>query len=236
MRRRFGRHALFALAVSLVSIALIATPVLASCYGSNHGAWRHPGIGGGAHGVETTRSLFDRTPATNTVIAHPMQVQSPISSDFVGWGTYRGGPVAGSCATHTAGSWRVYIDGVNNGVYYCLSTFGTVGLTATSQVFQLNYQACLSFPYNAQWVAFLNGSFKICRDMDGGATSLADVVSAGGESAPSSSTNDIDVHFTAARYRNSAWTWVNWGVGINCQDVGYTLLVVSNTNFWAQRP
>jgi len=124
----------------------------------------------------------------------------------VGRGTHKGTNIAGDCADHTGSTWRVYIDGTNNGICFCWSTFGTLAGGASGQVFRLRYTGCPNYPYDNQWVAYLNGTFKDCERMVG---SLADGVYAGGESAGAAS-QEIDIHYRLVKYlKSDGVTWAN---------------------------
>jgi len=217
-------------AVALVVALGAANAAYAACYPPNKGAHGYYLVP--TTGVRIQVDLFNRHPAADSAIAHPVQITSATSTDFIGWGTYRSKVVVGSCPAYDGTAWRVYIDGRSYNTYFCWATFGTVAAGAANQVFQLRYENCPVTPYSGRWVAFLNGTFKDCERING---TTADGVFAGGEWISPGPAQDIDVHYEQAKYALGS-NWIGWGSLAKCEDPPCRIRKISNTDFWAELP
>lgn len=213
-------------------ILLIAVqPVTAGCYSQNDGA-----VGINIRWVQGTRATVDLEGATTPsgkVIAHPLQASSFESGpDFIGWGTYKGEGVGWDCPDDFLG-WNVYVDGRAFGTYHCSLVGVELLPAAQDNVFKVSYGYCPPLDRN-MWRVFLNSTRYACRDMD---DDFTDRVSAGGEAvhiSGASSILHIDVHYHGLEVLNSSGQWADWNSGTECQDAGYRLRRISDTNLWAE--
>lgn len=60
-------------------------------------------------------------------------------------------------------------------------------------------------------------------------------VSAGGEAVTDGSASlHIDVHHRDLEYLSLSGLWHDWGIGTQCEDLGYRLRHISDANVWAE--
>jgi hypothetical protein len=208
-----------------------------ACYGNNEGAavvyTGNSAVAGGSSQVD----LFTAAgPEAGRTIVHPFQLASNVagSSDFFGWGTYRGEGTTGgltNCPDNYNSGWHVYADGVQFQDYWCRGGYGDLPSSSANQEFAFRRTTC---PYNGftRFVTYLNGSVKTCALIDGTAGQLA----VGGESVGTSLTQDIDVDYEALHYY-SGGVWRLWGAGhdttcgASSNDPPYFVITVSNSEF-----
>lgn len=222
--RRFRVASLFGLMGLLV-----AQPALA-CYGTNDGSSARYAV----YGIGTKANVdleYASVPA-GRVVAHPLQVLIFLSSDFVGWGTYKGEGVGQDCADAWSG-WSVYVDGRAFGSYHCSLVGVVLSSSAQDQNFKLSRGDCGPLG-SGYWRAYLNFDRHACRRTD---DDITDSVSAGGEAVRISGTSSVlhtDVHYQQLEYLAQSSVWHDWGIGTACEDPGYRLRRISNTNVWAE--
>lgn len=218
------------LTAGAAATALVAGTLLALCFGSNEGAYRLYDPSGSTKGLKGQEDLVSATVASGRTIAHPAQVVSATTADFLGWGTEKGnGP--DDCADYYGSGWQVYNDGVAFGVYFCYAPVATLPATAQNQTFEIRYGTCPWDQY--QWAFYWGGTFRTCHETD--FTASPDVA-AGSESVGTTADHNIDVHWETMKYLNSSYTWTNWGAGTNCANAPYRVRVISNTGFWTELP
>jgi hypothetical protein len=229
---RIKRRGLAGLAAGTVGAALVAGTVMALCYGPHEGAYRLYDPSGSTQGLKGGEDLVSATVASGRAIAHPAQVVSATTTDFLGWGTEKGnGP--DDCADYYGSGWQVYVDGVAFGAYFCDAPWATLSATAQNQTFQIEYHTCPFYPYSQRWVFYWAGTIETCRSTN--FTASPDV-SAGSESVGTTADQNIDVHWETMKYLNSSGTWTNWGDGENCANSPYRVRVIANTAFWTELP
>ena len=162
---------------------------------------------------------------------HPYQVGStvPGSTDFIGWGTYRGrGTTGGStnCPADYSSGWHVYADGRINLQYWCRANYGTLSSSAANQQFKYLYGTCRDG--TTRWVLYLNGTEKTCARIDSGTGMLV----VGGEVVGTTTSQNLDVDYENLQIKfNSGWAF--WGSSNDpCSDDDYVIFEASNTEFW----
>lgn len=172
--------------------------------------------------------MFAATPLTGRAIVHPTQIVTSTFTDFVGWGTYKGVPPPGtSCATNSASTWNVYIDGIKFGNYFCQDGYGTVANAAQNQFFRIEYTTCPG-DGGTKWVFHWNSAWKTCltiNDDHGGPN-------AGAESAFNhSQTQTLTITYSAVRTKDTSGSWINFGVLNPCDDPPY-FVVFHGSRSW----
>ncbi len=189
---------------AIVALALVAGPVFAHVYGINYGAG---GVMDPTAHVSGLKGTMSHVPATTTAghgIAHPNQIQSGTTTDFVGWGTMKGTANVAGCPNYVGAGWKLYIDGYLGNAYFCRQQSGTLSDTA-SAVFKIAYDPCPFYPYDTRWVTVWAGVVKDCQAITG---SWAEFVSSGGESVTGNN-EEIAVFFDDLQWRQGT-TWNLW--------------------------
>jgi len=221
------------LAAGVVAAAIVAGTVSGTCFDPNHeGALRAYDPSGSTTGVKGREDLVSATVQAGRGIAHPLQVYSPTTYDWFGWGTAKGVGVD-DCPDYYGSGWQVYVDGVAFDLYFCDSPYATLAGNAQDQTFQVHYSTCPFFPYTVQWTFRWAGVYKTCR---ANSFTSAAFYLAGSESIGTLADQNLDVHWETMKYLNSSYAWVNWGAGLNCFDPPYRVRVINNTDFWTELP
>lgn len=211
-----------------MALLILASPLLAFCYGSNQGGFVADGFYT-RKGVKGEVDFTAATPLAGRAIAHPAQIGTSSFTDFVGWGTYKGlAPAGTSCANNNASTWNIYIDGIKFGNYFCQDGYGTVANAAQDQFFRIEYTTCPGDGI-AKWVFHWNSSWKTCvtiNDDHGGP-------SAGSESAFNhTQTQNLTILYSAIRTKDTAGNWIDFGTQASCANSPY-FVVIYGSRSWA---
>jgi hypothetical protein len=221
MRRR--SRFTFVIGTSGVALLVFAQTVLATCFGSNEGAWAGADTYA-RYGWKGETDLVYATPYTGATIVHPAQIISPTGDDFLGWGLYKGKGLPGTqCPDNFTTSWRIYIDGWHDG-YFCKATYGTIPDGAQNQYFRIEYTTC---PGDSQpkWVLYWNSAYKTCKTIN---TSHGATI-AGAESVYTTVTQNLQVDYLALRYKDGLGNWNVLASVVECElDDPYTVDLLWN--------
>jgi hypothetical protein len=182
-------------------------------------------------GRQDLSSAEPHNPNTTTIV-HPTQVLMTGTSDFVGWGTYKGAGTTGgitNCPTYTGTRWQVYVDGRTFGLYFCRAEYGSEPDVAANQLFETRHTTCPTNGFT-NWVFFWNSGFKTCQAVNG--TRGTPVV---GSESIGFDPQEIDIHYELLQYRVLGSTWIYWTTvpaQDRCVSAGYTLTTSNGTTDW----
>jgi hypothetical protein len=180
-------------------------------------------------GVRSTEDLIAGWPDDNTGLIHPLQISSPATTDFIGWGTTTGQGTSGgitNCATNY-NNYQIYYDyGTNGGDdYYCHTGLGYVAHGAVNQLFQIRYNNATIRGGSSGWVISLNGSPIECLHFSWHASHFVavgvEISSYFGsipyvQSAIDTDYNQLQLHGTVTG------TWDDWGSNsVPCAELVY---------------
>ncbi len=182
-----------------------------------------------ASGTSATIDLETAAVSAGQIVAHPLQIASNSSDDFVGWGTYRGAATNGhgssDCPANFGAGWHTYVDGSAFGVYFCQGGFGDLSSNASAQVFKFYRGQCSGL---SKWVFFLNGVNEVCKSIDGSSGTNT----AGSETVPHGTVLNATVRYYALKVKFAAG-WADWGSNssVCITDPPYYINTLSATDF-----